>query len=105
MQPSPNGSNGRDSGGRFVKGNGGGPGNPYARRVARLRSALFKAVTPEDIREVVTALLNSAKGGDVSAARELLQRLLGPPEAVDLMQRLDVLEQQLGQLGQGRSNT
>jgi hypothetical protein len=100
--PSTNGPNGRGTGGRFAKGNAGGPGNPHARRVARLRSALFKAVTPEDLRDVVTALLTSAKGGDVSAARELMQRLLGPAEAVDLMERLDALEAKIQQLNETR---
>ena len=75
--PSPNGSNGRAASGRFAKGNPGGPGNPHARRAARLRSALYKAVTPDDLRDVIQALLSAAKGGDVSAAKELMQRLLG----------------------------
>ena len=97
--PSTNGGNGRSSGGRFAPGNRGGPGNPHAKRVARLRSALFKAVTPADLRDVVAALLASAKGGDVPAAKELLQRLLGPPVELDLVERLDVLEKQLTDLG------
>ncbi len=38
--PSTNGANGRDAAtGRFLAGNSGGPGNPYAERVAALRSA------------------------------------------------------------------
>ena len=53
-------------------------GNPFAKRVAKLRSALFKAVSPEDLTEVVKVLVTSAKSGDVPAIRELLQRLLGP---------------------------
>src|SRR5205085_4146516 len=42
--PSPNGGNGHDSQGRFAKGNKGGPGNPFARRVGRLRSLLVNLV-------------------------------------------------------------
>ena len=95
--PSTNGSNGRSIGGRFAKVNAGGPGNPHARRAARLRSALFKAVTPNDLRDVIQALLSSAKGGDISAAKELMQRLLGPPEAIDLLERLAALEAQIEQ--------
>ena len=79
--PLPNGANGRGPGGRFAKGNAGGPGNPNARHVARLRSALLKAVKPQDLKEVVAALLEAAKRGEVAAARELLQRLLGPRRA------------------------
>jgi hypothetical protein len=58
----------------------------------------LKAVSPDDLRDVIIALLTAAKGGDVAAARELLQRLLGPPESLDLLNRLHVLEQQLAQL-------
>ena len=41
-RPSPNGENGRDVGGRFTKGNPGGPGNPFARRVSQLRSLIVE---------------------------------------------------------------
>ena len=49
------------------------------------------------------ALLATAKSGDVPAARELLQRLLGPPEALDLVERLDQLEQMLERLSSTRN--
>ena len=90
--PSPNGSNGRGSNGRFAKGNGGGPGNPHAVQIARLRAALLKSVTPEDIGDVIQALLAQAKAGDVASIKELLQRLLGPPVEIDLLERLASLE-------------
>ena len=63
--------------------------------MARLRSALFKAVSPDDLKAVVAALLKSAKSGDVAAARELIQRLLGPPEALDFVERLAAIEQNI----------
>lgn len=45
MLPTPNGSLGRDlTSGRFTTGNPGGPGNPYARRVAAMRTQLLDAV-------------------------------------------------------------
>ena len=97
-EPSANGENGRTPGGRFAKGNAGGPGNPYAKRVARLRSALFGAVKTSDVREVVTALLAQAKSGDVAATKELLQRLLGPPVELDLVERLEALERTIAEL-------
>src|SRR4051812_45694768 len=84
--PSPTAPNGRNANGKFSPGNLCAKGNPFAKRVARLRSALFKAVSPADLREVLTALLTQAKAGDVASIKELLQRLLGPPEAVDLME-------------------
>ena len=75
--PSANGSNGRNAQGRFVAGNSGGPGNPHAQRVAAVRAALMEAVTDEDLRQIVQALVLKAKGGDTMAAREILDRLLG----------------------------
>jgi hypothetical protein len=76
---------GRDaSSGRFVKGWKGGPGgDPYARRVAELRSALIRAVSVDDIRDVVLKLLETAKGGDVQAARLLLGYCVGKPPELD----------------------
>ena len=71
--------NGRTDEGRFANGNPGGPGNPYARRVAALRTALMDAVTDDDIRAVAKALVKRAKAGEVPAIRELLDRLVGKP--------------------------
>jgi hypothetical protein len=78
MLPTPS-TNGRTSRGQFAKGNPGGPGNPYARRTAALRSALLDAVTEADIRAVAKALVKRARDGEVPAVRELLDRLLGRP--------------------------
>ena len=69
--------NGRTASGQFAKGNAGGPGNPHAKRVAELRAALLEAVTVEDIRAVVRSLVGQAREGDIPAARELLNRVLG----------------------------
>jgi len=98
MRPSTNGANGRKPDGQFAKGNPGGDGNPFAKHVARLRAVLFEAVTPADLKDVVTALLNQAKAGDVASIKELLQRLLGPPVELDFVERLDALEQQIATL-------
>lgn len=78
-RPSTNGSNGRDARGRFAAGNVGGPGNPHAHRVAKLRSIMLEAVTQKDMREVVKVLIKRAKEGDVAAIRELLDRCVGKP--------------------------
>lgn len=78
--PSTNGPiGGRDAAGRYTRGNPGGPGNPMAAKVAALRKALFAAVRPSDLKAVVKRLVDEAKGGDVQAARVLLDRLLGAP--------------------------
>jgi hypothetical protein len=93
--PSPTEANDRGPRGRFAPGNRCARGNPHAKKVARLRAALLAAVSPRDLREVVAALLQQAKGGDVAATKELLQRLLGPPVELDLIERMDALEAQL----------
>ena len=97
-QPSANGSNGRDSRGRFTVGNAGGPGNPYGRKTAQIRSALMRAVKIQDIREIVRALIDRAKGGDVVAdLGDMLRRIqlpnskkkaLGHPEVMSAVLHL-----------------
>ena len=81
--PSTNGDNGlaeaRDSKGRFLPGNPGGPGNPQARNVATWRKALAEAVSAEDVTQVAQRLVDAAKAGEPWAVRELLDRLLGKP--------------------------
>jgi hypothetical protein len=75
---------GRETNGRFAKGNAGGPGNPYARQVAALRRALLQLVTEEEIIAIARALLEQAKKGNVSAAKLLFSYTLGQPaKAVD----------------------
>lgn len=90
--PLPNGENGRDTGGRFAKGNRGGPGNPLAAKVARLRASLVAAVKPKDLRDVIAALVTAAKAGDTQAAKLLLDRVCGPAASLDLELRLSELE-------------
>jgi hypothetical protein len=82
--PSANGANGRDPGGRFAKGNAGGPGNPFARRTAQMRRVLCDAVSEEDLAAIARQMLEKAKGGDVAAAKLLLGYVVGQPvQAVD----------------------
>jgi hypothetical protein len=102
--PSPNGANGRGVDGKFAPGWKGGPGNPHARHVARLRSALFKAVKPEDIKDVAAKLIEQAKAGDVASIKELFQRLFGPAEAIDFAERLEALEAKIEQLAENKSS-
>lgn len=106
-QPSPNGSIvGRASGGRFAPGNAGGPGNPFARRVGEIRALLLQMVTDDDLRAIVNTLIDQAKAGDVVAAREVLDRLIGKSvQAIALDAKLGIrsepeprLETDMGQL-------
>lgn len=84
--PLPKGSKGdRDENGRFLPGHTiPGPGAPYAKRVAELRTALLDAVTPEDVAAMLPAMIDKAKSGDSVAFRILAPYLLGRPvEAAD----------------------
>lgn len=82
----------RATNGRFLPGHAGGPGNPHAGQVARLRSAMLAAVSEDDIRAIVRQLVDRATAGDVRAAQEVLTRCLGKAEALDLLERMEALE-------------
>jgi hypothetical protein len=75
-----------------VRGNPGGPGNSFGRKVAALRAALIDCITPQDIQRVMAALLLEAANGNVAAARLLLAYTVGKPADPDLV---DVGEWQL----------
>jgi hypothetical protein len=85
---------GRQAGGRFAKGTAGGPGNPFARKVAALRSALIDAVTPEDIQQIAAKLMHQAKDGDVQSAKLLFTFVIGKPAPAPQPDNLDVEEWQ-----------
>lgn len=93
--PITNGSNGRDRLGRFTVGNPGGPGSPHVAKVAKLRAALFATVSAKDLRKIIKALVKAAMEGDTTAAKVLLERLLGPPIPLDFEERLAALESRL----------
>lgn len=93
--PSANGRNGRDEQGRFAKGNSGGPGNPYARQVARLRNAMLEAVGDQGIADIVDALMKAARNGDVAAARLVLSYTVGRPSAGIDPDAVDLHEEEL----------
>jgi len=92
-KPLGNGSNGRDSNGRFAAGNTGGPGNPHVKRTSELRVALLNAVSTEDVEKIVQAIVKNAKAGNLVAAREVLDRTIGRPSQTDIVARLESLEQ------------
>jgi hypothetical protein len=92
-----NNGDGCDGAGRFARGNKGGPGNPFARKVGRPRSALLETVTEDDMRAVAAKLVQMARGGNLPAIKELLERTLGKPVEADFMERLDELEKHLTQ--------
>jgi hypothetical protein len=74
---------GRRPDGKFTAGNRIAVGNPHARKVAALKSALLEAITPEKMRELAHALHQQAIRGDIAAAQLLLRYTVGKPaEAV-----------------------
>jgi hypothetical protein len=74
----------RDAKGRFVKGNRGGPGNPFARQCAHLRYALLFTSTAVDIVKAANALKEKAFAGDVAAIKLFFHYVLGKPtEPID----------------------
>jgi hypothetical protein len=90
----------RDTRGRFLPGNKGGPGNLYAQKVQKLKAAMLAAVTAGDVRAVIKAVLEKAKGGDLAAAELLFDRLLGRPSPCDLENQLSRLEETVALLAQ-----
>jgi hypothetical protein len=93
--PSTNGNNGRNTNGQFAKGNKHGTGNPYARRVAQLRSTLLDAVGENGLADIVQGMVSAAKGGDVAAAKLLLSYLLGKPTDAIEPDAVQIHEKQL----------
>jgi hypothetical protein len=67
--------------GRFTHGNKAATGNPFNRRMARLRNLLFDCVSDEDIKEIARQLVKAARQGDTAAAKLLFVYLMGRPTA------------------------
>lgn len=101
-KPLPTAVNGRASGGRFGAGNHFGQGNPRNRKAQELRSALLEAVTADDVAkalETIREVMDSPRGNErLAAAEALLDRVLGKPVAVDLLERIEGLEDALTRL-------
>ena len=70
---------GRDSQGRFTKGNPGGPGNPFYRKQAEFRRAVLALFTPEDVASLLRVMLALGRNGDVAAAKVFLEYVVGKP--------------------------
>lgn len=82
--------------GQFVKGNKAAKGNPYTKKAAELRKALYTSVTTQDIKNIVANLKAQAMAGDLKAISLLLDRLLGTiATGIDVLERMEKLEQML----------
>jgi len=91
-EQAPAADDGRDARGRFAARNAGGPGNPFARRVAELRTVLLETVTDDELRIVAGQFMVKAKFGDLAAIKLLFQYVLGKPAATVDPDALDVQE-------------
>lgn len=91
--------NGRGQFGQFERGNklsiGNAGGNPNGKRMGELKRALIGCGTEEDIQKLYKTLMAAALGGDVQAAKLLLDHLVGrPSQSIELTG----MEQNNGQL-------
>jgi hypothetical protein len=90
-------SKSQDQCGHSAKDDRSGPGSPFGRQVAALRSALLASVTAQDIQDVMAALLVQAKKGNVAAARLFLAYTIGKPADGRDRERSDIEEESLPQ--------
>jgi len=66
------------------------------RLMREFRRRTLKSLSEEDVAEIMAALLNQAVNeSDVSAAKELLNRLVGPPVSIDVLDRVSRLEEEV----------
>jgi len=72
-------TNGRNGSGQFATGNKHGKGNPHFGKVATLRSAVLKSVTPATVKGLIKSLIDQAMAGDIAAAKLILPYLIGQP--------------------------
>jgi hypothetical protein len=88
-------ANGRDTNGRFTKGNAGGPGNPFYRKQAEFRRAVLELFTPEDVMSLLRVMLALGRNGDVAAAKVFLEYVVGKPHKAPDPDRAEHHEWQL----------
>ena len=67
----------RGAGGRFLPGTRPGPGNPSLARTCKTQDAFRRAVSDDDLCAIAKTLVKRAIRGNVPAAREILDRVLG----------------------------
>jgi len=91
-RPDPAPQPGRDAGGKFTRNNHFGKGNPFARRVAALREALFEEIDEAKFRRMVKDLCDMALSKDLAAMKLVLLYMLGKPDDMVNPDDLDRLE-------------
>ena len=80
----------------LARGNSGGPGNPFGRRLAEsCANACCDSATEENIERLANMLMEKAFAGDMAAAKLLLLYWIGKPKEVVEPDRVDVEEWEL----------
>ena len=85
----------RNCKGQFVKGNRGGPGNPFGRMVAALRQAAMECIAKDEICSLLRKMLERGLEGHVAAARLVLSYTIGKPRETVDPDQLNVQEWEL----------
>ncbi len=92
---------GRDGKGRFAPGNKAAVGNPLGPLVQRLRAELLRLTTAADVAlwlATLRGILKKGRDADrLGAIRFWKEAVLGEPEAIDVMDQLEKLRQQVEQ--------
>ena len=71
--------NDRDAGGKFTKGNAGGPGNPHARACAKMLEIFRNSFSEDEMLQIFRMLYVKAVSGDIGAAKIILSYKIGKP--------------------------
>lgn len=91
--------------GRFTVGNKAARGNPYTRKAAAMRKAMYNSVSADDIQQIVGTLKKQAISGNLKAITVLLDRILGTAQTgIDLLERLEKLETMLDNTNDGEKS-
>jgi hypothetical protein len=77
---------------RFVAGNPGGPGNPFARQTAAFKKAIHAATTPDEAKALARKIFEMAMEGNLTAAKLYFSYTAGKPQEAMDPDRVDVHE-------------
>lgn len=69
----------RDTKGRFVRGNKGGPGNPHNKRTALFRKMFLDSVTDAKLAAIESIVYGAAMTGDLEACKFYMAMACGKP--------------------------
>lgn len=86
---------GADGRWKFRKGNALGTGRVRGKKYSvssRLRTVMECAVTEQDVMDIMDKMVDMAKRGNISAAREVFDRVIGKADESAVLQKLEELE-------------